>query len=212
MLPARLKLPPLNGEHKPEADNAKPSLLKLPPLDMSKSYEEESNIHSDIRLLITLPNGTIQHFTVKIGETVSQLKRKIAVENKFQCKDVQLWMDSKPMMDPLSLNDFPHIVKNNCASIQVVVAGMIQSNGHGNVSPKFQESSALSEESSTNFTIPGTPHAADSLQQMQPFLVQTPTPVPEDSPSTTITVHDTEPSGNDTKIPQARRYRFCFLF
>ena len=96
------------------AVDIKPNMQDLS-FDTSKtprsiSYDDESNIHDDITLTFLFPDGKEQDVTCKTGETVSNLKKKLLDEYQipFSCK---LTYKSTTMLDPLSLNDFPELLK-----------------------------------------------------------------------------------------------------
>ena len=88
---------------------------------LANSYHYESDIFEDIEILLKLPNGTEQKLNVKIGETVQQLKRYVDTDHSIPYEESVLFLNGKAMLDPLSLNDFPTIVKSKSATIDVKV-------------------------------------------------------------------------------------------
>lgn len=91
--------------------------IETPELKLEGSYHEEADIHETIPLILTLPNGEILTRTIKIGDTVQAIKRTLLVEHSLPYEKIELCIDGKPMMDPLSLNDFPLIVERKAANL-----------------------------------------------------------------------------------------------
>src|SRR5256885_7453465 len=109
--------------------NAEAPVLSLKRINTTaeSSYHEESNIRHDIPLQLNLPNGTTKIISVKIGETVQEIKRRLMVEHGIPYSESKLFLDGKHMLDPLSLNDFPSIVETNkaCITVEVLPSAVI---------------------------------------------------------------------------------------
>lgn len=84
------------------------------------SYDTESNIHQDIKITFSLPSGELFEETVKNGETVQEIKRRLYSAEKIPTNSL-FYFDGKHMMDPLSLNDFPDVVGRSAVQIEVKV-------------------------------------------------------------------------------------------
>ncbi|PRP75556.1 hypothetical protein PROFUN_09042 [Planoprotostelium fungivorum] len=97
-----------------------------PSLDLSRnssssSFFEESDIFEEIPVTLELFDGRSLTKEVEIGETVLGLKRILYDLFHIPFDTITLYLDGKAMLDPLSLNDFPSIVEQNKAVIQVKV-------------------------------------------------------------------------------------------
>jgi hypothetical protein len=121
----------LSGGSPPKMRQLAPPLLTLEQTKGVKDYAEESDIYEDIE--VTLRNqatGETERLRLKIGETVQNIKKRIVARapagTAIEYRDVELVLDGRPMMDPLSLNDFPEIVAAKKADIKVVIRGAPQ--------------------------------------------------------------------------------------
>lgn len=88
----------------------------------AQDYFTESAIHEDIIITFTMPGGESIQQTVKTGETVQELKRKLYAAHGIPFSSLSLFFEGKCMMDPLSLNDIAGVVdKSGVAQIEVKV-------------------------------------------------------------------------------------------
>jgi hypothetical protein len=85
------------------------------------SYDQESDIHSDITLTLKLPGDKTLEKKVSVGNTIFNLKKLLADEHGFAFDKLTLTHDDKVMLDPLSLNDFPALSGKDAATIVVTV-------------------------------------------------------------------------------------------
>eukprot|EP00168_Porphyra_purpurea_P000447 TRINITY_DN10498_c0_g1_i1.p1 TRINITY_DN10498_c0_g1~~TRINITY_DN10498_c0_g1_i1.p1 ORF type:complete len:142 (+),score=44.63 TRINITY_DN10498_c0_g1_i1:66-428(+) len=96
---------------KPEVDEdaLKSPVGKLELAGSAKSYDEESDIHEDITIIVKLDGDRTEKIDCKTGETIMNIKKKIHDDHgvPFSCV---VSFQGKPMLDPLSLNDFPHLI------------------------------------------------------------------------------------------------------
>jgi len=103
----------------------------LPPISQHKfldenpplpaSYYQESDIFEDIPITLILPDGITFKLIVKTGETVQEIKRKLDTLHGVPYSDATLYYNGKCMIDPLSLNDFPGLVRktNVCLDVKI---------------------------------------------------------------------------------------------
>eukprot|EP01115_Flamella_aegyptia_P012804 TRINITY_DN65259_c0_g1_i5.p1 TRINITY_DN65259_c0_g1~~TRINITY_DN65259_c0_g1_i5.p1 ORF type:complete len:160 (-),score=47.98 TRINITY_DN65259_c0_g1_i5:54-497(-) len=82
-------------------------------------FEEEDKLHSVYDICFKLPNGNEKVFQCKTGETLINIKKKIHDEEGVSF-DVTCYYNNSPLMDPMSLNDFPEIIEE-CKKEQVPV-------------------------------------------------------------------------------------------
>ena len=86
------------------------------------SYDEESNIHAKIELTIVLPSGEQVQKTFSKGDTVFNIKKTVHDEKGLEWKGMIVEYDGKPLLDPLSLNDFPFLNDLTTATFHIKVA------------------------------------------------------------------------------------------
>lgn len=101
----------------PGSNGTVPHHAREPTIPLS-SYFNESNIHQDIRITFTLPTGELFEETVKNGETVQEIKRRLCSADKIPTNSL-FYFDGQKMLDPLSLNDIPGVVGRNALQIEV---------------------------------------------------------------------------------------------
>jgi hypothetical protein len=77
------------------------------------SYDEESNIFQPIKLIIKLPTGSIKEFNCTTGDTVQIIKKRLEAEDSIPYKETVCYCAGEPMLEPLSLNDFPNLDLSN---------------------------------------------------------------------------------------------------
>lgn len=72
--------------------------------------DESAMLHENIKVEFVLPDGTEKIVVCSIGETVDMIRERLAASQHcpFACS---FYHEEQYMMDPLSLNDFPAIVK-----------------------------------------------------------------------------------------------------
>ncbi len=86
------------------------------PQERPKDYNEESDIHPDIAVHLKFSDTKTMHLTLKTGDTVQNIKKRLEAEHGIQYSKITFTLDGKTMLDPLSLNDFPAVnesVKQN---------------------------------------------------------------------------------------------------
>lgn len=67
-----------------------------------------------------MPDGSQQNLSLKIGETIQNIKQLLEDQYNIPTNSVTLSLDGVgPMIDPLSLNDFPTIMAEKKAVIRV---------------------------------------------------------------------------------------------
>ena len=88
-------------------DPTSPKILK------PKDYFEESDIHQDIELNLHLsePAGKVIKIKTKTGDTIQNIKKVLEDNHDIPYGNQTLLLEGKPMLDPLSLNDFPTIAR-----------------------------------------------------------------------------------------------------
>lgn len=93
-----------------------------PPPQPPSSYYQESDIFEDIPITLVLPDGVTFKLIVKTGETVQEIKRKLATLHGIPYSDATLYYNGACMIDPLSLNDFPGLVckAGVCLDVKVI--------------------------------------------------------------------------------------------
>lgn len=84
----------------------------------SASYFSESNIHQDIKITFSLPNGGVFEEIVKNGETVQEIKRRLYSADKIPSNSM-FFFNGQYMLDPLSLNDIPGVVGMSALHVEV---------------------------------------------------------------------------------------------
>lgn len=77
-----------------------------------RSYDEESNIHAPITVVLKLPDGSTKEFAQTTGDTIQIIKKKIEVELGFPYHKTSCFYAGKLLIEPLSLNDFPDLPKD----------------------------------------------------------------------------------------------------
>lgn len=97
---------------------ALPPVGREPTRTPLRSYDNESNIHQDVTITFTLPSGELFEETVKNGETVQEIKRRLCSADKIP-NNSHFYFDGKNMMDPLSLNDIPGVNGRSALQIEV---------------------------------------------------------------------------------------------
>jgi len=99
---------------------------------LTTSYYHESDIFEDIPITLLLPGGITFKLIVKTGETVQEIKRKLDTEHGVPYSDATLYYNGKCMIDPLSLNDFPGLVRktNVCLDVKISSAWKPKENVH----------------------------------------------------------------------------------
>jgi len=94
------------------------STLKIPSQNAeAQSYHDESNIFEEILLICVLPAGDSLQLTVKSGETVQEIKRKLDATHGIPFSTCSLLHNGNLLMDPLSLNDFPGLIVKSPLSL-----------------------------------------------------------------------------------------------
>eukprot|EP01102_Stenamoeba_stenopodia_P006605 TRINITY_DN1822_c0_g1_i1.p1 TRINITY_DN1822_c0_g1~~TRINITY_DN1822_c0_g1_i1.p1 ORF type:complete len:140 (-),score=45.76 TRINITY_DN1822_c0_g1_i1:228-647(-) len=79
---------------------------------LKASYDNTSNIFEQIELTLRFPDGNVHHVKVTTGETIFNIKKRINDEGWAKYDDISLYLNNQIMLDPLSLNDFPNLVKD----------------------------------------------------------------------------------------------------
>eukprot|EP01113_Clastostelium_recurvatum_P043614 TRINITY_DN7248_c0_g1_i6.p1 TRINITY_DN7248_c0_g1~~TRINITY_DN7248_c0_g1_i6.p1 ORF type:complete len:505 (+),score=124.64 TRINITY_DN7248_c0_g1_i6:150-1664(+) len=99
------------------------SLRSLASLSSStRSYDEESNIHEQITLKMVMPSGVTHEIKASTGQTVQELKKILEVKHQIPCRASSLFYGGKFMLDPLSINDFPGIMRDKGAVITIKIS------------------------------------------------------------------------------------------
>lgn len=86
------------------------------------SYYQESDIFEDIPITLILPDGITFKLIVKTGETVQEIKRKLDTLHGVPYSDATLYYNGECMIDPLSLNDFPGLVRKTNVCLEVKIS------------------------------------------------------------------------------------------
>ena len=88
-------------------DPTSPKILK------PKDYFEESDIHQDIELhlIVPEPHSKVIKIKTKTGDTIQNIKKVLEDNHDIPYGAQTLLLEGKPMLDPLSLNDFPLIAR-----------------------------------------------------------------------------------------------------
>lgn len=84
-----------------------------------KAYFEESDIHEEIELTLALSDERTIKLKLKIGDTVQNIKKRLEDTHGIPFVRQLFLLDGQPMLDPLSLNDFPAIGKYKRRLIEV---------------------------------------------------------------------------------------------
>ena|SRR3989338_10736012 len=95
--------------------------LNVSNLGNKPSYDEESNIHSDITLDVTLPGDKKVELKVSVGNTIFNIKKNISDNHDLPFEKLVIQHEGKTLLDPLSLNDFPSIASSGKASLIVTL-------------------------------------------------------------------------------------------
>ena len=76
----------------------------------------------DLRLQCDLPNGKSELLRVSIGQDVAYAKSLLARKLDVPYNNIQLFLGTSLMIDPLSFNDFPQICKQEDDLVKITVA------------------------------------------------------------------------------------------
>jgi hypothetical protein len=103
-----------------------PRPAKVPPITPrggapAPSYDQESNIHQKIELTLVLPDGTHLCKVFSKGDTVFNIKKTVHDEKGVEYKGMQVELEGKVLLDPLSLNDFPSLANVNAATFHIKI-------------------------------------------------------------------------------------------
>jgi hypothetical protein len=96
-------------------DPSSPKILKPIPFD------EECNIHDDIKLTLLFSDNRTVIMHVKTGDTVQNIKKKLEDQHGIPYAKMAFMLDGKIMLDPLSLNDYPQIGNGKCEQVTIHV-------------------------------------------------------------------------------------------
>eukprot|EP01133_Synstelium_polycarpum_P002457 gene2457-2793_t len=75
------------------------------------SYDDESNIHGTLQLQLKFPDDFTHSIKVSIGDTIQATKKRLSEEFGMDQTSFDFMLGEKVMINPLSFNDFPQIVK-----------------------------------------------------------------------------------------------------
>lgn len=96
--------------HTTERNNSRPC--------STLGHDEEANIHGSLDIRFKLLDGEIHVVKCKLGETIFNIKKTL--HDQFHVPfDVVFLLNGSPMMDPLSLNDFPQLNAESLVELQV---------------------------------------------------------------------------------------------
>jgi len=79
---------------------------------LNASYDKTSDIFEHLELTLRFPDGNVHHVKVTSGETIFNIKKRINDEGWAKYDDISLYLNNQLMLDPLSLNDFPNLVRD----------------------------------------------------------------------------------------------------
>mmetsp|Transcript_9039 Transcript_9039/g.25345 ORF Transcript_9039/g.25345 Transcript_9039/m.25345 type:complete len:120 (+) Transcript_9039:101-460(+) len=83
------------------------------------SFEEEANTHAKIELTLTFPEGDPIVKEFSLGDTVFTVKKFVHDTRDIPWKGMVAELEGKPMLDPLSLNDFKALKESKAATINI---------------------------------------------------------------------------------------------
>lgn len=96
--------------------------LNLSPSPAAASYHEEATGAATVALTLELSTGATLAMTVSVGETVAQVKKRIADSAGVPYASLTLSCDGVPtLLDPFSLNDVKQLRGKSAATIRVHV-------------------------------------------------------------------------------------------
>jgi len=75
-----------------------------------------------ITLRCELPNGNVELISVTTGQDVAYAKSLLAKKLDIAYNSLQFYLGTSLMIDPLSFNDFPEILKHSADLISIKVA------------------------------------------------------------------------------------------
>mmetsp|Transcript_2022 Transcript_2022/g.2877 ORF Transcript_2022/g.2877 Transcript_2022/m.2877 type:complete len:116 (-) Transcript_2022:73-420(-) len=95
--------------------------LKLGGNNNKPSYDDESNIHSALKVTFKLPENKVIEKEVTAGHTVFMMKKMLADEDGLPFDNLEFKFGDKTMLGPLSLNDFPELSDKKECTIVVTI-------------------------------------------------------------------------------------------
>eukprot|EP01112_Ceratiomyxa_fruticulosa_P014635 TRINITY_DN420_c0_g1_i1.p1 TRINITY_DN420_c0_g1~~TRINITY_DN420_c0_g1_i1.p1 ORF type:complete len:389 (-),score=67.58 TRINITY_DN420_c0_g1_i1:61-1227(-) len=142
-----------------------PSLSSLRSLASStRSYDDESNIHSSITVTVVFPSGENHELKISTGQTVQDVKKILEVKHQVPCRASSLFYDGVIMLDPLSINDYPKIMREQGATLTLKISNEETCNTNPPINNANPSSDGLLDEKNSikgsgNNNIPNGNHA-----------------------------------------------------
>jgi len=114
----------LRSEFKPSRTR-----LSLPPpvkgLNLKRAFHARPGFETErvqrVRTNIYFLTGALHCFLFQLGETIQMIKRKLEADFNINYRDTVLYLNNnlEPMLEPLSLNDFPEITRTMQCNITI---------------------------------------------------------------------------------------------
>jgi len=103
--------------------------LSLPPpvkgLNLKRAFHARPGFETErvqrVRTNIYFPTGALHCFLFQLGETIQMIKRKLEADFHISYRDTVLYLNNnlEPMLEPLSLNDFPEITQTMQCNVTI---------------------------------------------------------------------------------------------
>jgi hypothetical protein len=84
-----------------------------------KEAEQQEEWGQDVRLRFHLPNGEGASIDFKRGHTIACVKLELQKLHGYPMETTRLMLLGKPMIDPLSIADYPLLFESETAVIEV---------------------------------------------------------------------------------------------